>query len=90
MEPERAASPVAAEEAEAAEGTQSRPKKAIVMPLPIPPPLVPTDEDPWLNGVLLVDKPKTWTSFDVCNKLKWAVKQFGVKKASKLASSPRP
>ena len=30
--------------------------------------------------ILLIDKPYTWTSFDVVNKLRWALKQkLGVK-----------
>lgn len=39
------------------------------------------------NGVLLVDKPKGWTSFDVCNAIKKPLKQLGVKKVSSSSSS---
>ncbi|GAB4819158.1 hypothetical protein N2152v2_006204 [Parachlorella kessleri] len=59
---------------------QPRPKKVLVMPTPILPPEVPLDEGPWQNGVLLVDKPKTWTSFDVCAKIRGALKRIQVKK----------
>ena len=45
---------------------------------------LPTNPAVWDCGALLVDKPKTWTSFDVCNKLKGALK---VKKVS-LAPAP--
>ena len=54
------------------------------MPTPILPPEVPLDEGPWQNGVLLVDKPKTWTSFDVCAKIRGALKRIQVKKASQF------
>ncbi len=30
--------------------------------------------DVWQNAALLVDKPKGWTSFDVCAKLRGALK----------------
>ena len=38
--------------------------------------------DDYKNGqVLLIDKPLTWTSFQVVNKLRWAIKQaFSIKK----------
>ena len=35
---------------------------------------LPSNPAVWDCGALLVDKPKTWTSFDVCNKLKGALK----------------
>ncbi|PSC71200.1 pseudouridylate synthase transporter [Micractinium conductrix] len=44
--------------------------KQVVMPTPVPPPAIPADPAAWDNAVLLVDKPKDWTSFDVCGKLR--------------------
>lgn len=41
--------------------------------------------DIWDCAALLVDKPQTWTSFDVCGKLKGLLK---VKKASQLPRHP--
>ena len=38
---------------------------------PSPPTCPP--ESAWSNAVLLVDKPKGWTSFDVCGRLRFAV-----------------
>ena len=37
--------------------------------------------DVWQNAAVLVDKPQDWTSFDVCGKLRGALK---IKKASIL------
>lgn len=39
-------------------------------------------EDDFKNGqILLIDKPLTWTSFQVVNKLRWAIRQaFSIKK----------
>ncbi|MEM9259850.1 MAG: tRNA pseudouridine(55) synthase, partial [Bacteroidota bacterium] len=46
--------------------------------------LPPTKSPPFTfaeGNLLLVDKPKGWTSFDVVNKLRWAIrKHLGVKK----------
>lgn len=42
--------------------------------------------DVWQNAALLVDKPKGWTSFDVCAKLRGALK---TKKASLECSRQR-
>jgi hypothetical protein len=36
----------------------------------------------WANAAVLVDKPKDWTSFDVCGKLRGALK-------TKKASAPQ-
>ena len=33
----------------------------------------------WTGSMLLVDKPKTWTSFDVVNKIRYALKLPGKK-----------
>ena len=41
--------------------------------------------DVWQNAVLLVDKPPGWTSFDVCGKLRGALK---VKKVRAPALGP--
>ena len=40
------------------------------------------DAEDFINGqVLLIDKPLNWTSFQVVNKLRWAIrKKFGLKK----------
>ncbi len=56
---------------------QTRPRKKAPPP---PPPAIPpslassmteyTSHDIWRSGMLLVDKPKTWTSFDVCGKIR--------------------
>lgn len=43
-------------------------------------PDIPADLDVFSNAVLLVDKPKTWTSFDACNAIKKAMLRLGVKK----------
>jgi tRNA U55 pseudouridine synthase TruB len=37
--------------------------------------------------VLLVDKPKGWTSFDVCNAIKKPLRQLGVKKVGQPGHS---
>ncbi|KAL4452098.1 hypothetical protein ABPG75_007760 [Micractinium tetrahymenae] len=57
------------------DGQQQQPKKAkqVVMPTPVPPPTAPTDPAAWENAVLLIDKSKGWTSFDVCGKLRGAL-----------------
>ncbi|GGW55450.1 tRNA pseudouridine synthase B [Winogradskyella epiphytica] len=40
-----------------------------------------TEEDFKSGQVLLIDKPLTWTSFQVVNKLRWAIRQaYGIKK----------
>jgi hypothetical protein len=55
-----------------------------VPPQPIAPPSLPQDQEQLLqafsNGVLLIDKPLKWTSFDVCGKLRNMLKFIGVKK----------
>lgn len=47
-------------------------------PLPAAPAIVSKGSafmpDVWQNAALLVDKPKGWTSFDVCGKLRGALK----------------
>eukprot|EP00887_Chlorella_sp_A99_P007677 scaffold20.g7677.t1 len=47
--------------------------KQVVMPTLVPPPQLPADPAAWGNAVLLIDKPKDWTSFDVCGKLRGAL-----------------
>lgn len=42
--------------------------------------------DVWQNAAILVDKPQDWTSFDVCGKLRGALK---TKKACVLSSPVR-
>jgi tRNA pseudouridine55 synthase len=49
---------------------QQRRKKAIVQPTSVPCGALPEDLSVWDNAVLLVDKPKGWTSFDVCGKIR--------------------
>ena len=54
--------------------------------------------DVWQNAVLLVDKPQGWTSFDVCGKLRGALKVKKVRRDMprararpvSLTSSPHP
>ena len=60
--------------AQPASGSASPKKfKQVVMPNPVYPPSAPSDPAAWENAVLLVDKPKGWTSFDVCGKLRHAL-----------------
>jgi hypothetical protein len=53
-------------------GSPKKPK-LVVMPTPVYPPSAPADPAAWENAVLLVDKSKGWTSFDVCGKLRHAL-----------------
>lgn len=52
-----------------------KPKKKKVLPAPTPvlAGALPDDPSVWENAVVLVDKPKGWTSFDVCGKLRGQV-----------------
>ena len=53
--------------------TPSKPKKKKAPPpppVPVPCGALPQDLSVWDNAVLLIDKPKGWTSFDVCGKLR--------------------
>eukprot|EP00879_Flechtneria_rotunda_P006230 GHRR01006549.1.p1 GENE.GHRR01006549.1~~GHRR01006549.1.p1 ORF type:complete len:338 (+),score=124.08 GHRR01006549.1:1035-2048(+) len=43
-------------------------------------PELPLDLQVFNSAVLLVDKPKGWTSFDACNAIKKAIKRLGIKK----------
>lgn len=52
------------------------PKQPKVWPTSILPPTLP-DLALFENGVLLVDKPKGWTSFDVCGKLRNVLRFLG-------------
>lgn len=55
-------------------GADAPRRKQVAPPTIIRPPNLPEkDSEIWLNGVLLVDKPLTWTSHDVCNKLKYSL-----------------
>jgi hypothetical protein len=45
-------------------------KKVLPPPTAVPPGTLPDDLSVWDNAVLLIDKPKGWTSFDVCGKLR--------------------
>ena len=45
-------------------------KKVLPPPTPVPPGSLPDDLAVWENAVLLIDKPKGWTSFDICGKLR--------------------
>lgn len=47
-----------------------RKAKEVPTPILIQPGPLSLDEDLWGCSALLVDKPQTWTSFDVCGKLK--------------------
>ena len=65
-----------------------RKQKNVVMPILVPPPQMPTDQSAWDNAVLLVDKPKGWTSFDVCGKLRGALAALLRKKHRDLKGGP--
>ena len=69
------ASPPPKQQAGGASSNSGAPKKQkqLVMPTPVHPPTAPADPAAWDNAVLLVDKPKEWTSFDVCGKLRPAL-----------------
>lgn len=60
------------------------PKKVRVAPTVIPPTSsgIPLNLELFKNGMLLVDKPIGWTSFDVCGKLRNTLKFLGIKKVS--------
>jgi tRNA pseudouridine55 synthase len=53
-------------------------------PIPVVPPSLPSDISTWDNAVLLVDKPPTWTSFDVCGKLRGVLAPLLRRKAFKI------
>jgi tRNA pseudouridine55 synthase len=60
-------------------------KKRLVPPTLLPPPDIPTtDPSIWDNAFLLVDKPKSWTSFDVCNKIRGTLAKLLNKKPKNL------
>jgi tRNA pseudouridine55 synthase len=52
------------------EVAQKQKKKVLPPPTAIVPGTLPEDLSVWDNAVLLIDKPKEWTSFDVCGKLR--------------------
>lgn len=73
----------ATESIESAPSDSREAAKAINRPTLIPPPYLPTDMTVWGNAFVLVDKPKGWTSFDVCNKLRFTIASLlGVKSRS--------
>lgn len=49
---------------------KAKKKKVLVPPTPVTVGVLAADASIWDNAVLLIDKPKTWTSFDVCGKLR--------------------
>lgn len=50
-----------------------------------------TSAEEWIEGaVMLVDKPKGWTSFDVCGKLRGCLKKIGIKKVCSWFWSANP
>lgn len=51
-------------------GTHQTKRKTPAPPATIPRHQLPEDNSVWDNAVLLIDKPKDWTSFDVCGKLR--------------------
>ena len=56
-----------------------RKTKTLPTPVMVPPGQLSLKPDLWDCAALLVDKPQTWTSFDVCGKLKGVLR---VKKVS--------
>lgn len=58
---------------------QQQQQQGCVAPTPVCPPELP-DFKVFENAVLLVDKPQSWTSFDVCNKLKQPLKRLRIDK----------
>ena len=55
-------------------------KKPPPSPFFLSPPNPPPSAETWQNMVLLMDKPKGWTSFDVVGKTRSMTRKFGVKK----------
>lgn len=54
----------------APDGPQKQKKKVLPPPTAVLPGALPDDLSVWDNAVILIDKPKGWTSFDVCGKLR--------------------
>lgn len=61
---------IAKRKSEDLHASSPRKKKAPEPPTAVLPGALPTDASIWDNAVLLVDKPQTWTSFDVCGKIR--------------------
>lgn len=80
----RRAAAAASADATASDGdASSTPKKKKKPPPPpffLSPPHPPPSAETWQNLVLLMDKPKGWTSFDVVGKTRSMTRKFGVKK----------
>ena len=78
----RAAHTAASADASPEETTETppKPKKEIPPPFFLSPPHPPPSPECWQNMVLLMDKPKGWTSFDVVGKTRSMTRKFGVKK----------
>lgn len=78
----RAAHTAASADASPEETTETppKPKKEIPPPFFLSPPPPPPSPECWQNMVLLMDKPKGWTSFDVVGKTRSMTRKFGVKK----------
>ena len=53
--------------------TTKKKKKVAPSPKLVPVGSLSSDISVWDNALLLIDKPKTWTSFDVCGKLRGAL-----------------
>lgn len=54
---------------------QQRKKKLPPLPCRVPPPpTLPPNMETWQNAMVLIDKPQEWTSFDLCGKLRGALK----------------
>jgi len=53
--------------------TQQRKKKLPPLPTQVVPPEMPAMET-WQNAMVLIDKPMDWTSFDLCGKLRGALR----------------
>jgi hypothetical protein len=78
--PAAAAAEGASKPAATAAGGKAQPGSGRAPPTRVEAPDLPADLAVFSNAVLLVDKPKEWTSFDACNAIKGAVKRMGVSK----------
>ena len=81
----RRAAAAASDDATASDGASSttpgkKKKKPPPPPFFLSPPNPPPSAEKWQNMVLLMDKPKGWTSFDVVGKTRSMTRKFGVKK----------
>ena len=78
--PRRAAFRVLASATDADAPRPKSGKKPVPPPHFLKPPDPPPSVDAWQNMVLLMDKPKDWTSFDVVGKTRSMSRKFGSKK----------